>query len=44
MFDLQPETAEMKDEKWAERVKGCHEDSNVMIQYGQTCPSKQMMS
>lgn len=44
MFELQPETAELNDEKWAERVKGCHEDSNVMIHNGQTCSSKLMMS
>ncbi len=44
MFELRPETAELNDEKWAERVKGCHEDSNVTIHYGQTCPSKLMMS
>lgn len=40
MFELRPETAELNDEKWAERVKGCHEDSNVTIHYDQTCPSK----
>lgn len=40
MFELRPETAELNDEKWAERVKGCHEDSNVTIHYDQTCPSE----
>lgn len=43
-FELRAETAELNDEKWAERVKGCHEDSNVTIHYGPTCPSELMMS
>lgn len=43
-FELRPETTELNDEKWAERVKGCHENSNVTIHYGQTCPSKLMIS